>query len=441
MWTRLSLRERLLLPMAAMIVGALLLGGVALLVFSPNQFEYENEQEAGSARAVASALNAVLAVASNPQQTLDAFVGGLGTSETVKYLPTGSAVDRPVGRSPKSQAPAWFISLLPIPQLNATYPIRIGSAQVGNIVFDPDLSADIFEKWVGFLAIVSSGSMLMLLAALSAYFTTGTALRPLAQLGVGLTRMRNGDYDTAIPVAGPPEIRKGCEEANQLGSTLKRLSRDNRELLRKLVSVQDDERRELARELHDEMGPLLFAIRANATVLSEQAAGSSPEPGSPAEGILNAAEALQQANRRILEGLSPLYVAELGLDESVRTLLRDAKAQAPGIALTSTIDHRLNDLDGLLSQTTYRVIQESVTNVLRHAQATSMDVTVTVEGEQVAIEISDDGVGLPQRADFGRGLTGMHERVRALNGSLTLLREQGRTVVRCRLPLEQAVTA
>ncbi len=139
--------------------------------------------------------------------------------------------------------------------------------------------------------------------------------------------------------------------------------------------------------------------------------------------------------------MSPLYVAELGLDESIRTLLRSAQAQAPNVALTSTIDSRLNELDGLLSQTTYRVIQEGVTNVLRHAWATAIDVAARIDDDQVAIEISDDGVGLPQRANFGRGLTGMHERVRALNGSLSLSREQGRTVVRCRLPLEQAAEA
>jgi signal transduction histidine kinase len=150
---------------------------------------------------------------------------------------------------------------------------------------------------------------------------------------------------------------------------------------------------------------------------------------------------LQQANRRILEGLSPLYVAELGLDESIRTLLRGAQSQAFNIGLTSTIDPRLNDLDGLLSQTTYRVIQEGVTNVLRHARARSMNVVAGIEAAQVAIEISDDGIGLPQRASAGRGLTGMHERVRALNGTLELKREKGRTVVRCRLPLEQDVRA
>jgi signal transduction histidine kinase len=91
----------------------------------------------------------------------------------------------------------------------------------------------------------------------------------------------------------------------------------------------------------------------------------------------------------------------------------------------------------LLSQTTYRVIQEGVTNVLRHAWATTMDVAARIEADRVAIEISDDGVGFAQQAGFGRGLTGMHDRVRALNGTFELFREKGRTVVRCRLPLDR----
>jgi signal transduction histidine kinase len=390
---------------------------------------------------VADALNAALATVANPQPALDAFARGLGTSEAIEFVRSGTTPDRTAARVQAGNVPAWFVTLLSVPRLGATYPVRIGTDHVGNIVFSPDLSADIFEKWIGFLAIVSSGSVLMLLAALSAYLVTGTALRPLSELGAGLTRMRNGDYDTAIPMTGPPEIRRSCGEANQLALTLKRLSRDNRGLLRKLVSVQDDERRELARELHDEMGPLLFAIRANATALSEQATGGLPEPGSPAEGILGAAEALQHANRRILEGLSPLYVAELGLDESIRTLVRSAQSQSPNVKITATIDPRLNELDGLLSQTTYRVIQEGITNVMRHAWATTMDVAARIDADRVTIEISDDGVGLPQRAAFGRGLTGMRERVRALNGSFELSRESGRTIVRCRLPLEQETEA
>jgi len=200
MWTRLSLRERLLLPMAAMIVGALLLGGLALQIVSPDQFEYENAQGTRSAQRVAEALNAALAAAGNPQPALEAFARGLGTSEAIEFVRPGTVPDRASLRVHDGGVPAWFSALLKIPELGAAYPIRIGTAHVGDIVFNPDLSADIFEKWIGFLAIVSSGSVLMLLAALGAYVTTGTALRPLAQLGAGLTRMRNGDFRPPFPL-------------------------------------------------------------------------------------------------------------------------------------------------------------------------------------------------------------------------------------------------
>jgi two-component system sensor histidine kinase UhpB len=436
MWNTLSLRARLSLPMAAMVLAALALGGVALQIVSPEQFEYENAQASRSAKAVANALNAALAASANPPATLDAFQRGLGASEAITFRATGPSPSHPRVRLSEALAPQWFISLLQIPEIGAVYPVAIGNDHVGDIIFAPDLSADVFEKWIGFLAIVLSGSGLMLLAALSAYFTTGSAIRPLGQLGQGLTRLRKGDYDAVIPLTGPPEIRKSCEEANQLARTLKGLSHHNRELLRKIVSVQDDERHELARELHDELGPLLFAIRANATALSESAASGSPGPAYSAEGILQAAEAMQQANRRILEGLSPLYVGELGLAQSIQTLLRNARAQAPNLRLAATIDHRLNDIDGVLSQTTYRVIQEGVTNALRHAQASEVDVSATLKNKEVAIEISDDGIGLPAKSTLGRGLTGMNERVRALDGTFELLRQDGRTLIRCRLPLE-----
>jgi signal transduction histidine kinase len=432
-WSHLSLRKRLLLPIAAMLLGALVSGILALQVFSPDQFTYESEQEAGAARVIAAALNAALAVTRNPEQTLDAFAATLGTSEAIKFMPPDAPADPP--RVSGSGVPAWFVSRLTIPTLSKNYPITIGQAHVGNIVFSPDLSADVWEKWIGFLAIVSSSSLPMLLAAISAYFVVGTALRPMERLAAGLARFRDGNYEMVVPVGGPREIRQFCAQANEFAATFRRLNRDNRELLRRLVSMQDDERRELAREVHDEMGPLLFAIRANAAALTENAEGSC-EPGSAVHGIVTAAEALQQASQRILGGLSPLYLADLGLIGSIQALLHNAQKQAPATRVESRIAPELDALDGLLSQTVYRLIQEGVTNALRHARATAIEVMAKTEAGRVAIEISDDGIGVPDHLKFGRGLTGMLERVRALNGTLELVREQGRTVVRCGLPHE-----
>ena len=88
----------------------------------------------------------------------------------------------------------------------------------------------------------------------------------------------------------------------------------------------------------------------------------------------------------------------------MQTLLRNARSQAPGISFATRIDHRLNDIDGLLSQTIYRVIQEGVTNVLRHAQAKSMEVSAAIIGDNVAVEISDDGIGFSPHSGFGTWL-------------------------------------
>ena len=337
-------------------------------------------------------------------------------------------------QTPLGAVPDWFVRLLGIPEFKAVFPVTIEGRQVCDVVFAPDMTADLQEKWIGFLAIACSGVALMLLTAVIAHFTARSTLRPLQNLGDGLTRMRAGNYEQAIAPAGPPEIRKSVQEANALASTLHQLSQDNRKLLRRIVSLQDDERQDMARELHDELGPLLFGIRANAVALLESISPDEAASKNAAESILQSVETLQQVNRRILDGLRPLYIEELGLEKSIQTILQGAKTQAPGLKVTSQIDARLNEIEGLLSQTVYRVIQEAVTNVLRHARASSMHVTAAVDAREVVVEISDDCIGFPADRRFGRGLTGMQERARALSGTLELLRHSGRTSVRCRLP-------
>ena len=232
-------------------------------------------------------------------------------------------------RAPLGTVPDWFVRLLAIPEFKAAFPVTIEGKQVGDIVVAPDMSADIYEKWIGFLAIACSGIALMLLTGAIAHFAARSALRPLQNLGDGLTRMRSGDYEQPIASAGPPEIRKSAQEANELARTLNRLSQDNRSLLRRIVSLQDDERQDMARELHDELGPLLFGIRANTVALLESIPSGQAKLKGAAEGILQSVETLQQANRRILDRLRPLYIQELGLERSIQTLLQNAKAQAP----------------------------------------------------------------------------------------------------------------
>ena len=261
MWKNLSLRMRLVLPLGTMFVAALLLGAISLQLFAPIQLKEESEPAARAVKAVAGALNSALGVSANPQQTLDAFVQSLGASEGIRFRRMGAEtpLHSPVEvRNRPERVPNWFVDLLSVPEMGASFPVNIDGKPVGDILFSPDLSADIYEKWVGFLALVSSVVALMIVTGAIAYFTAGTVVDALRSLAEGLTRMRSGDYEHLIAASGPPEIRRSAEEANELARTLSRLSQDNRSLLRKIVSLQDDERRDIARDLHDELGPLLF---------------------------------------------------------------------------------------------------------------------------------------------------------------------------------------
>ena len=104
--------------------------------------------------------------------------------------------------------PDWFVRLLVMPEYTTAFPVMIEGRQVGDIVVAPDMAADIYEKWIGFLAIACSGITLMLLTGAIAHFAARSALRPLQSLGDGLTRMRTGDYEQPVAPTGPPEIRK-----------------------------------------------------------------------------------------------------------------------------------------------------------------------------------------------------------------------------------------
>jgi two-component system sensor histidine kinase UhpB len=205
-------------------------------------------------------------------------------------------------------------------------------------------------------------------------------------------------------------------------------------LIRKMVSIQDDERRDIARELHDELGPLLFAIRANVIAMVDSGALDQEKSDSPAQKVLQSVEALQSTNRRILDRLRPMHIEELGLQASIQKLLRGVRSQAPSIDVVFQIDPALEAVDGVVAQTVYRVLQEGITNVLRHAEADQMRLMATISDGQVLMEISDNGIGMAADAAFGRGLTGMRERVRALGGTFELSRSDGRTYVRCSLP-------
>ena len=223
---------------------------------------------------------------------------------------------------------------------------------------------------------------------------------------------------------------------------------DKRRLAERVVSLQDVERKEIARELHDEFGPTLFALRAHASALTRAAEAGEPNLDSLRKhggAILEQVNALQQFNRRVLEKLRPVGLSELGLSEALGALMRLWGESHPGVVITAAISPSLGDTGETADLTIYRTVQEALTNVFRHAAASSVDISIepaelasgATRGRGAAlVRVRDNGRGLPREHRLGLGLTGMRERILALGGTLAVASDDGGVTVEALVPTD-----
>ncbi len=436
MLSTLSLRSRLTALLCIAVCAALVPCGLAWIAFS--QAQVTDEQEVGRqiAEQLGETFNRALGNSSAPQHLIEAFAlkspnlapGMLGVvqADDIARLPKAPPVS-------SERVPNWFGRMIASTESVERFPLLVDGKPAAYLVYVSESALDVYEKWIAFLGIMAFAIGLVALCSILAYWTVGVALRPLELLAANLKRMRDGFYDVQMACDGPPELRESCSSANELSARLQHLSGENRKLLRRIIVVQDDERSDLSRELHDEVGPILFAIRAGVSSLS------SDGPQGPSDGSLDrlteAVEMLQRANRRVLERLRPMHLEQLGLRHSIQDIVKNVQAQRPELGVTCTLASELDALDPVLARTIYRVIQEATTNVLRHTEARTIAIQSGVVGETVSVAVVDDGVLPPQGFVFGRGLTGMQERVRALGGELTITRHDDRTILSCRLPV------
>ncbi len=228
-------------------------------------------------------------------------------------------------------------------------------------------------------------------------------------------------------------MRDICAKLNGLAEALAQTMAENRLLTQKLITVQDDERKELARELHDEMGPYLFAIRAGALSLAAQAEEAAVDAAAFVAGcrtLVEQVNEVQRMNASTLRRLRPQALGDLGATEALKALVAAWSSVGPALDVTLSLPPGLDGVDETTALTIYRIVQEGLTNVRRHASATRADVVVTLaQGEDgramVRVSVTDNGVGLPEAPRQGLGLLGMGERVRALGGAIELTSAEG----------------
>jgi two-component system sensor histidine kinase UhpB len=219
--------------------------------------------------------------------------------------------------------------------------------------------------------------------------------------------------------------------AGAFNAMLDRLEGERRESARRALAAQEDERRRIARELHDEIGQVLTGLILRSETLARRA---PPEFRGDIEGLREAARHGAEDVRTIARRLRPEALDELGLQSALLALCTDV-ADHSGIVVTRNLERDL-PLNTEQELVIYRVAQESMTNVVRHAQAAHVDVSLTREDGGVLLTISDDGVGLPPDAHASAtGLLGMRERALLVGAEISIERlHRSGTQVRLYLP-------
>ncbi len=210
------------------------------------------------------------------------------------------------------------------------------------------------------------------------------------------------------------------------------------ELMKRLITVEDEERRRIARELHDETGQSLTALLVGLRMIEQQT--GKPEVVAIAHRLRKIASETVDNVGRLARGLHPSVLDDLGLLAAARRYVSDY-TKAHGL----TVDLRsegvgTQQLPSLVQTTVYRILQEGLTNVARHAQARTVDVELKLDRGLLSLLIQDDGVGFEPRSTRGEasglGLHGMGERAALLGGSLDIDSTPGRgTTVRANVPV------
>lgn len=444
-----SLRLKINLLVAAVIIlGVLAIIGLQLDALRKSV----REEMLATNRVTVQLLNRVgLVYAGDSVQSLVRFFQQLGRVRANDITLTDEA-GRLLYRSPPStykqgrEAPAWFSALV-VPDTAR----QVIVLPTGRLTIEAEPSRAVLDGWDDLVKLAAVGAAALVAINVLVFWAVGRAARPFSRIVDGLDRLQAGDFEVKLPPLPGQEAGAIGAAFNRMVAVLKenmdnrqrafeaerRLS-DSRELAGLIEQHIEAERREIARALHDELGQSVTAIRSLAQSVALRTAGRDAQAAEAARLIGAEAARLYDHMHGMIPRLAPMALDNLGLAEALGELVERVRASQPGARIALELAPLPASLPAAAALAAYRVVQEGVTNALRHGRAREVRVTVAAVDQRLAIEVVDDGVGVPDDWS-GRGHFGLRwlvERVEALGGTLAIIRRvEGGTVLRAALPL------
>lgn len=359
-------------------------------------------------------------------------------------------------RAEGDEVPEWYAALVR-PRLVDRAVRVVTTDSMNPVVIVGEPADEIAEAWSDFSALVMIWIGLELMILVMLYIVLGRVLKPLGSLAHGMANLESGDYATRLPLPKVRELAVITHSFNTLAGALDVAQQENSHLYRQLISVQESERREIANELHDEAGPCLFGITANASSLKSLSGPdekSSKEIARRAGEILSIAERLKQLNRGLIKRLRPGPLGQVKLSDLLEELISNHQRSHPETDINANIGELAGSYGEQTDLTIYRCIQEGITNAIRHGRAEHIFIDLgEAMGKEAAkpngtgkgfsspvlrLSLRDDGEGIAATTPKGFGLTTMNERVRALHGTCEIQSSRSRgTKLLIEIPLRE----
>lgn len=343
----------------------------------------------------------------------------------------GESLVVPAAAPPPTLVERVFVALLPPDARQAdatTWTIRRADGRrfTATFMLNPaSEQEEALEDTLGLLGMLFGYAVLTLLAVT---WAVRRALAPLQPIHAAIARYRRAEYAWRVPPLPMRELDAVGSSLNHMAGALADAQEVRRTLSLKLLTLQEDERARIARELHDEFGQVLTAMRADAAWLLRQTEGQAEVQAVTRE-LAAHCERIQGDVRDLLRELRPQDARFEGAAVPLRTLLegllrgwRDRPGQSTRLALH--LDAEAEDIADDLALALYRMTQEALTNAMRHAHAGTVEVLIT-RGADDTLEwrVEDDGIGVDDAGRAihrGNGLAGISERVWAHHGEIAI---------------------
>jgi two-component system sensor histidine kinase UhpB len=321
---------------------------------------------------------------------------------------------------PRKMAPSWFTaSLRPAVQ---TVTVKVPGID-GNVMrLRPEPASDIAALWSAAIEAIGVFTVAAALGLALIYWVIGRALAPLDRLSHGLSAIGASGYRESIPEEGPRELHDLQRGFNAMAERLAEIDQRNRALEAQVLTIQDEERAEIARDLHDEIGPHLFAVALDADMIRRSLSQGDIGPIlDQVQAIQRAVSYMQKQVRELIARLRPTRAAELGLEAAIGDLVTFWQARQPAVKFKARLDGADAHVPEPLRDVIYRVVQESMANALRHSEVKQLTIDVALMSDGIRVSVANCGVARSTTSELpGLGLASMRERVQAAGGTLNI---------------------